>query len=70
MATKQFKEIKNLSKDELVNKLRSTEAELFQARIKRSIGQLSDTASVWRLRKSVARMKTLMSQSASREGSK
>lgn len=64
MATKRFSEIKNLSKDELTTKIRETEAQLFQARMKHVTGQLSDTASIWRLRKDVARMKTLLTQAA------
>ena len=59
MATKVFKDLKNLSKDELATKLRETEAELFQIKMKKTTGQLTDTASIWRLRKQVARIKTL-----------
>lgn len=68
MATKRFKELKNLSKDELATKIRETEANLFQARMKKVTGQLSDTASLWRSRKDMARLKTLQSQAA--KGSK
>jgi large subunit ribosomal protein L29 len=70
VATKRLKELKNLSKDELVTKVRETEAQLFQARMKRATGQLQDTAQVWRLRKDIARMKTLQSQAAAVQGSK
>jgi large subunit ribosomal protein L29 len=61
VATKRLKELKNLSKDELATKLREFEAELFQAKMKKVTGQLTDTASIWRLRKDVARVKTLQS---------
>ena len=61
MATKRLKELKNLSKDELATKLREVEAELFQAKMKKVTGQLTDTASLWRLRKDIARVKTLQS---------
>ena len=61
MANKNMKELKNLSKDELNAKLRGVEAELFQVRMKKVTGQLTDTATSWRLRKQVARMKTLQS---------
>ena len=61
MATKRLKEFKNLSKDELATKLREVEAELFQAKMKKVTGQLTDTASLWRLRKDIARVKTLQS---------
>ncbi len=59
MSTKRFKELKNLSKDELAAKIRETEAELFQVKMKKMTGQLADSAQGWRLRKEVARMKTL-----------
>ncbi len=62
MATKRFKELKNLSKDELEIKVRESEAQLFQIRMKKATGQLKDTASIWRLRKDVARMKMLQGQ--------
>jgi large subunit ribosomal protein L29 len=61
VATKRLKELKNLSKDELATKLREVEAELFQAKMKKVTGQLTDTASLWRLRKDIARVKTLQS---------
>lgn len=59
MATKRFKELKNMSKDELATKVRETEASIFQAKMKKATGQLADTASLWRLRKDIARIKTL-----------
>lgn len=59
MSTKRFKELKNLSKDELATKIRESEAQLFQTKMKQATGQLSDTATLWRLRKDIARMKTL-----------
>jgi large subunit ribosomal protein L29 len=54
-----MKELKNLSKDELAAKVRETEAQLFQVKMKKMTGQLADSAQTWRLRKDVARMKTL-----------
>ncbi len=64
MSTKRFKELKNLSKDELVTKVRETETELFQAKVKLSMGQLENTASIWKLRKDLARIKTLQTVQA------
>lgn len=64
MAIKAFKELKNLSKDELAGKQREIEEGLFQARMKRATGQLQDTASIWRSRKNLARVKTLLSAKA------
>lgn len=62
MSTKRFTELKNLSKSELVSKVRETELQLFQARMKQATGQLQDTALLWRLRKDLARMKMLQGQ--------
>ena len=62
MTTKRFKEMKNLSKDELLAKVRELEASLFQARMKRTTGQLENVASIWKLRKDLARAKTLQTQ--------
>jgi ribosomal protein L29 len=64
VSNKRFNELKNLSKDELGSKLRETEAEFFQAKMKKMTGQLTDSASLWRLRKQVARIKTLQSAGA------
>lgn len=66
MATKRFKELKNLSKDELATKLRETEAGLFQTRMKKVTGQLTNTASIWQARKDIARIKTLLSAQGSK----
>ena len=62
MATKRSKELKNLTKDELTAKLRDSEAQLFDARMKRATGQLANTASIWGIRKDIARMKTFLTQ--------
>jgi ribosomal protein L29 len=59
VATKRFKELKNLTPAELVTKVRETEGDLFQVRMKKVTGQLKDTAQIWRLRKDLARMKML-----------
>ncbi|MDR3606574.1 MAG: 50S ribosomal protein L29 [Oligoflexia bacterium] len=59
MATKRFKELKNLSKAELLSQIRETESQLFQNKMKQATGQLTDTAMLWRLRKDIARMKML-----------
>lgn len=64
MSNKRIKELKGLSKDELATKLRETEAELFQVKMKKVTGQLTDTAQPWRLRKAIARMKTLQTAAA------
>ncbi|MBI2712176.1 MAG: 50S ribosomal protein L29 [Bdellovibrio sp.] len=62
MATKRIRELRNLSKAELTTKIRESEDQLFQTRMKKVTGQLEDTAALWRLRKDLARMKMLVSQ--------
>jgi large subunit ribosomal protein L29 len=64
MSSKRFKEIKNLSKDELATKIRETEAEIFTARMQRATGQLKNTSSIWKMRKDLARMKMLAGKPA------
>lgn len=68
MGTKRFKELKNLSKGELQAKIRETQMQLFQVRMKKETSQLEDTASLWRLRKDIARMKMLESELARSSG--
>ena len=68
MATKRFKELKNLTPAELVVKVRETEGELFQVRMRKVTGQLKDTAQIWRLRKDLARMKMLQAYKSAEEG--
>lgn len=62
MSTKSFKEVKQLSKDEIMNRIRQTEAGLFKARMQRVTGQLKDTSLLWRERKLLARLKTRLTQ--------
>ncbi len=59
MAKKTMKELKNLSANELVVKTRELEKNLFDTRMKKVTGQLADPAMIWRLRKELARVKTL-----------
>jgi large subunit ribosomal protein L29 len=62
MAKKPMKELKKLSASELVTKARDLEKGIFDTRIKKATGQLADSAMVWRLRKELARVKTLQTQ--------
>lgn len=56
-----LKDLKNLSAAELATKTRELEKKLFDTRMKKVTGQLADTAMTWRLRKELARVKTLQS---------
>jgi large subunit ribosomal protein L29 len=62
VANKRMKELKNLSKDELNSKVRELEETLFRDRMKRVTGQLENTSIVWKNRKDLARVKTLLTQ--------
>jgi large subunit ribosomal protein L29 len=62
MATKKNKDLKNLSKDELVAKIREAQANLFETRMKQKTGQLEEINTPWKIRKEIARMKTLLTQ--------
>lgn len=70
MSSKQFKELKNLSRNELAARVRELEAKLFDAKIKKATAQLADTAFTWRARKEIARLKTLQSQILAAQESK
>jgi large subunit ribosomal protein L29 len=66
VSTKQYKELKQLSKTELTAKQRELEANLFQAKMKGATGQLEDKATIWRLRKDLARVKSLQGAQATK----
>jgi len=56
----EFKDIKNLSKTELKKKYTAMRTELFNARMKNSLGQLSNPLEIRRMRRDVARVMTAM----------
>jgi len=62
--SKQLKTLKNLSANELSVKERELQRTIFDARLKKATGQLADASLVWRLRKELARVKTLQSSGA------
>jgi len=66
MSNKKFKELKNLSKDEMASRIRDNGANLFKAKMQQKTGQLKDTASLTRMRKEIARLKTLQTQQATK----
>jgi ribosomal protein L29 len=59
VAKKAWKNLQELSDQELSKKIEEVHLALFEARIQKSTLQLTDTAIFWRLRKSLARMRTL-----------
>ena len=62
MANKSMKILRNLSVDELKAKARELEASLFQVRMKKVTGQLSNLNETWKARKELAKAKTLANQ--------
>ena len=57
-----IKEINKLSKDELKNKLGSVKKDLFNFRFRKVNGQLEDTSKVLKLRRDLAKLKTLVNK--------
>lgn len=55
-----FKDIKDLTKDELFKKERELKDELFQAEMKNALGQLSSPISIRKTRRDIARVKTAL----------
>ncbi len=55
-------EIRDLSIDELVAKANELRGELFNTKVKKSTGQLENSAKLGTLRKEIARVETLLSQ--------
>jgi large subunit ribosomal protein L29 len=64
MAKKKLESMKNLSVKEIGQKLTENQKALFEGKIKLSTGQLENTASIWKIRKEIARLKTFLSQKA------
>jgi large subunit ribosomal protein L29 len=64
MAKKKLESIKNLSVKEIAQKLNDNQKALFESKIKLSTGQLENTASIWKIRKEIARLKTFLTQKA------
>ena len=58
------KEIRELSQDEIVTKLRETRSELQMLKLKRQTGQVEKTHSLRTLRKDIARFETISREKA------
>ena len=56
------KEIKNMSNDELKNKVNSLKKDLFNFRFRKVNGQLEDTAKISQIRSDVARLLTTINK--------
>ena len=53
-------ELRNLSNEELIAKINETKVELFNLRLKQSTGSLEKPSKIHELRKTIARMKTIL----------
>ncbi len=56
------KELRALSTDDLSAKVRELRSEYFNVKVKRSTGQLENTAKLGLLRREIARVETLLSE--------
>jgi large subunit ribosomal protein L29 len=56
------REIRELTIDELAVKSRELRGDLFNAQVKRSTGQLENTAKLEQLRRDIARVETVLSE--------
>ena len=61
-------EIRKLSDEELTNKISETKKELFELRLKQSTGMLEKPSQIKTLRKTVARMKTILKERQLNDG--
>lgn len=62
MGTKNLSKLKKMSAQELAMRILEGQKELFETKMKHVLNQLEDTAKLWRLRKEMARAKTLQTQ--------
>lgn len=56
------KEFRDLSADELKEKERGLSQELFNLRFQKATGQLGNTAMLWKTRRDLARVKTILKE--------
>ena len=57
-----IKELRTLSNEELVAKIKESKKELFDLRLKQSTGSLEKPSKIRELRKNVARMQTILKE--------
>ena len=55
-------ELRKLSNEDLETKIKETKAELFNLRLKQATGSLEKPSKIHELRKSIARMKTILKE--------
>ncbi|HDS09485.1 MAG TPA: 50S ribosomal protein L29 [Firmicutes bacterium] len=57
-----IEEIRNLSRDELLNKVESLKEELMRLRFNKKSGQLTDTSKIKKTRREISRILTVLKQ--------
>jgi len=57
-----LKELRALSSEELINKIKESKKELFDLRLKQSTGSLDKPSKIHELRKNIARMNTILAE--------
>jgi len=62
MKTKDVKELKELTKEEILKKKKDLKEEMFNLRFQHSTGQLENTARMKIVKKDVARLETILRQ--------
>ena len=60
MMTMRAKEFRDLSAEELKEKKRGLSQELFNLRFQKATGQLGNTAMLWKTKRDLARVKTIL----------
>jgi large subunit ribosomal protein L29 len=66
MSNKSIKELRNLTKDELLSRERTITHDLFQNRMKKVTGQLEKQHVLWKARKDIARIKGLLAEKSTK----
>ncbi len=62
LMTSKAKDLRNLTTEEINNKIKTNKEELFNLRFKQATGSLENSARIKTLRKEVARLKTILKE--------
>ncbi len=62
LMTSKAKDLRNLTTEEINNKIKTNKEELFNLRFKQATGNLENSARIKTLRKEVARLKTILKE--------
>ena len=62
-----LEELRNLSRDELKNKYEEKKEELMRLRFNKKTGQLTDTSAIQKTKRTIARILTVLKETAKQE---